>query len=173
MSITLGNWSKNIQTKDIAQEIIGYFPIIDGKELINESHLSFLKCLLFHRCWNLLNNDPIFSKLIELPTINGKEYFYVIIGPYTGDLQELYTLARQYQSNYGKIQRGCHSCSILGSKLNELLPNYPISSEKEDDELIKQSIDYICKNDLNQISKFTGLLKKKSLYPVPVNYLQY
>ncbi len=73
-------------------------------------------------CWMMTASKQVrihpFIQASELliPTVDGNlEWIQLVLGPYEGDLQELYMLARQYGSNFSQLSRACNGCNVEGN----------------------------------------------------------
>jgi hypothetical protein len=107
---------------------------------------------------------------VTLKTCKGEEHFYVILGPYCGDLQELYMISRHYSSNYGKISNGCNICDIKGRDLGNIGYTGEITKQSESDTAIQGAIEAIYTGNKKDINEKLENLRELSLHPVPVSY---
>jgi hypothetical protein len=181
LTFTLGNLPKAMQTKEIAREVVAYFPNIDTGD-VRDDLSPFCKCLLFHRCWKVLCQDSCFEGLVSIPTAAGKEeQFFVVLGPYVGDLQEMYMITRQFGCNFGRIHRGCNNCPVPGVCIPISIYHitgwklssddiYERTTTDDDDKVIQEAIDAILEGSTS-LSTIRKKLQKHSLHPVPVTHV--
>jgi len=128
---------------------------------------------MFHLCWKILCNDEVFqvqgklsslfnsqsSKGVSLRTYKGNEWFYVFLGPYSGDLQELYMVARQYCTNFGEIARGCIICNVPGQLLGEIETNGLPTLQSHSDTIITATVEAIINGDKEKSKDLLSDLK--------------
>src|SRR5687768_6636611 len=103
---------------------------------------------------------------ISLPTCKGRnEWFYVVLAPYCGDLQELYLVSRQYCANFALLGRGCNTCQVEGHNLGEINHNAPLTNQVDSDNLIDRAVAAIKRGDRKEAIKIRKELKDLSLHP--------
>src|SRR5689334_7695893 len=100
---------------------------------------------------------------ILIPTCRGEEYVIPILGPYGGDLQELYRVARKYFSNFDQLASACYSCTIPGWSLNDNRGHFPLFNIEETDSAINSAINMILNGNRAQSAAAKQQLKQKCL----------
>lgn len=55
-----------------------------------------------------------------IPSCEGDIWIYPVLATYSGDLQELYRLARRKGSNYELLNAACNNCDIPGYGTTEI-----------------------------------------------------
>jgi len=134
--VSCANWEVEYQTEIEAKQIVAHIPTWKNSYSKDKSLSSICGTLLFHRSWSAMlrnikeiQNEGLFCESLfccinfpkrgiqNFPTCYGRKWIYPVLGPYNGDLQELYKIPGQYCANFEKLSRACIGCSVSGSEL--------------------------------------------------------